>query len=1241
MSNTSLELALRIVAEATGKQSIEALVAELLRVGETSDSVNPKAKALANEIDELGNQQELINSFKASRNALEEQELALTAAAMSLEELRRKAERTDEPFTQLARSIDSAEKELEQMQQELAEQSASHTRLQQALSKSGIDYNNLGIAQRKLGVGFDDAGRKVDRFTKELDEGDAQARASAEGLRGVVAQVTALAAAYVGFDRVAQAVKDVFTTGDQFERLGVQFQALMGSIEGGKQATAWVKEFAKNTPLQLEEVSQVFVKLKAFGLDPMNGSMQAVVDQALKLGGSFQEVEGIALALGQAWAKQKLQGEEILQLVERGVPVWDMLANITGKNTQELQKLSEQGKLGRDVIQQLMDEMGRSSAGSAAAQMALLSGQVSNLQDNLSQFYDLVAQSGALDWLKSQLSELNAEFAVMATDGRLKEWAQAFSDTIVSAGAAIKDVMGLLYDYREEIGFVAKAWLALKVGSYFSDVVVGAQAAMVAMRSYTAVIAGTAAATDAATLAAGKWKTALAAVGRAGLYLWLIEELVTVGFAYKDMLVAQEAQAKSEREAAASTKEKAERLKELSEETGIAISTMAEFHEAEEKGLIIYDEAIGKYKAAAKAVEEIADAADTATAALATMSEPIRITVDEALKLTDTLSRQAGSLDNLKGGMGGFIRMVDVALVSLKDAGDEYRAHVSLLEELKGKFEAQQTYLDAVAQGTEALEAAYKELGITSANSLQDTAEKSRVAFELIRDAKEPVDKVRDAFIQYARAAIVAAEANGKAVPDSLKMQAAALQLSEEFDKLTRKQQQYGETVKGLTPEHNRLAKELENTRENLALSRNEMNSSTASEKDKAEATKRHWELQKKLGEQTQALTEIQALEAANYSQLKAKYEAVSDELLRLEKAYQDNGITAAEYLEQKERLGNVLSVLQRLMGGYSDAQKNAAKAASQATKTLAEQREELERLQQTTGRAVEYVNLFAGAFEHLNKKFNFSADSTERLTARQDELTDMIIRNSRVTTGFWGELAKLSNQGFIRERQIISETLSIRRWTEQLASSGITLQQIDAIAKASRLQIRTLGEEDLKPLQSAIDAARQKLKDLRDDIQGTVRDLQDELDQLNDNQAAIEKRRYQQQQRDLQDKLKAAEKAQDREAMAAASEALRLAEEVYRVKQKQAAADKAEREQRERETRSGAAAKTVSQAPTQQAAAGAGISAPGAALASGGAQNVVRLELVMPSGRMIEAEVFGQFGEQLLAELERIKGAS
>ncbi|WP_419832040.1 tape measure protein [Endozoicomonas atrinae] len=242
----------------------------------------------------------------------------------------------------------------------------------------------------------------------------------------------------VGFYAIKKAMQGVLNTGDQFERLEVQLNAIMGSMAEGEQAMAWIKEFTKNTPLELQEVADAFTALKNFGLDPMDGTLQAIVDQTSKLGGGMERLKGISLALGQAWAKQKLQGEEILQLVERGVPVWSLLEKVTGKNTQELQKLSSAGKLGREAIKGLIDEIGKSSAGAAKANMGLLSGLMSNMADRWTEFKDSIADAGWLAYVKTQLTAFGNKLDELGKNGKLQELAQKVSDGFISMAESVR-----------------------------------------------------------------------------------------------------------------------------------------------------------------------------------------------------------------------------------------------------------------------------------------------------------------------------------------------------------------------------------------------------------------------------------------------------------------------------------------------------------------------------------------------------------------------------------------------------------------------------------------------------------------------------------------------------------------------------------------------------------------------------------------------------------------------------------
>ena len=129
--------------------------------------------------------------------------------------------------------------------------------------------------------------RKLRGNVKGVDETSQKAGTS---IGKLTKRVLALAAAGIGLQVFVSRIRELFSTGDQFERLAIQMEQVMGSVAGGREATAWVKEFTQNTPLQLEQTTETFVRLKSFGIDPLNGSMQAIVDQAEKLGGGYERV---------------------------------------------------------------------------------------------------------------------------------------------------------------------------------------------------------------------------------------------------------------------------------------------------------------------------------------------------------------------------------------------------------------------------------------------------------------------------------------------------------------------------------------------------------------------------------------------------------------------------------------------------------------------------------------------------------------------------------------------------------------------------------------------------------------------------------------------------------------------------------------------------------------------------------------------------------------------------------------
>ncbi|WP_422135482.1 tape measure protein [Endozoicomonas sp. ALD040] len=448
------ESALRLVLKTK-----DTLSKTVLQSATSLESLRKEAQTLKQKLSDLQKQDRLLSSFQKQTAAVLDTGKAYREAEARVEKLAREFQQTEKPSRSLQRSLESARKSMVSASRAYQAQRQKLAGLRSSLEQAGLSNRNLSVQQQRLQ-------KELKETASALQKVDAKAKSSAHsfkrsgfrqlardadrasGSMGRLSQrLGALVAASVGLYTIKRAIQGLLATGDQFERLRVQLNAVMGSVAEGERAIQWIKQFTRETPYQLEQVAEAFVRLKAFGLDPMDGSMQAMVDQASKLGGGMERLNGISLAVGQAWAKQKLQGEEILQLVERGVPVWELLEKATGKNVQELQKLSTAGKLGRDTIALLIEEIGKSSAGAAAENISLLSGYVSNLKDSWQNFLDEVAQSGALSYAKDQLKSLSDQISIMSEDGRLSRLAQSISDAFVQMGEATKaNFTGLTFE---------------------------------------------------------------------------------------------------------------------------------------------------------------------------------------------------------------------------------------------------------------------------------------------------------------------------------------------------------------------------------------------------------------------------------------------------------------------------------------------------------------------------------------------------------------------------------------------------------------------------------------------------------------------------------------------------------------------------------------------------------------------------------------------------------------------------
>ncbi|MCI0668389.1 MAG: tape measure protein [Methylococcaceae bacterium] len=254
------------------------------------------------------------------------------------------------------------------------------------------------------------------------------------------------------------------------ERLETQMRGVMGSVAEGKRAFDWVAKFAEDTPLEMAQVADAFVMAKNFGMDPMDGTLQALTDQMARMGKGADHLEGVMLSLGQAWALNRLDGQNVREMIQRGIPVWKILEKQTGRTTEQLQKMMEQGHLTRKALSLLVKGIGEMNAGASKDAAKTWDGVMSTMSDRWKKIKNLIMKGGSFEFLKDRILKFSGWLEKLtATPEGLKEIeaiGKRVESVFVSIESVFNDFFTGLGGGRDEAGKPVETFAA-KLGGLF------------------------------------------------------------------------------------------------------------------------------------------------------------------------------------------------------------------------------------------------------------------------------------------------------------------------------------------------------------------------------------------------------------------------------------------------------------------------------------------------------------------------------------------------------------------------------------------------------------------------------------------------------------------------------------------------------------------------------------------------------------------------------------------------------
>lgn len=299
------------------------------------------------------------------------------------------------------------------------------------------------------------------RKLQEVDRGVSQTsrsiESSGQSIESFFRRMTAGAAALAAGFSARELVSNIVQTRGEMQQLEVAFTTMLQSGEKAASLLADSVDFAAKTPFDLQGVAGGIRQLLAYG-----STAEDVIEEVEMLGnvsaGLSVPLNDMIYLFGTLRAQGRAMTVDIRQFAGRGVPIYEELAKVLGVTRQEVSALITEGKVGFPEVEQAFRNMtseGGMFYNLMREQSKTITGQISNLQDSISQMFNAIGQQSegiissaisGLSWMVEHYQEIGRVLGnIVAIYGsyRAALIAVAASQKLVVAAGTVKAFFSL------------------------------------------------------------------------------------------------------------------------------------------------------------------------------------------------------------------------------------------------------------------------------------------------------------------------------------------------------------------------------------------------------------------------------------------------------------------------------------------------------------------------------------------------------------------------------------------------------------------------------------------------------------------------------------------------------------------------------------------------------------------------------------------------------------------------------
>lgn len=239
------------------------------------------------------------------------------------------------------------------------------------IDDSGVD-REAEAAGRKAGDGVDRGSRPGAGMFKEVMIGAARAIGQAF--------VEMTTKAVHGVEQIARAGIEFNAKMEQYQ---TAFKTLLGSEEEAAKVMAQIREDAARTPFDVDSLTQATQMLVSTGMsaDSARGDVLNLANAIAATGGGSAELSRMAANMQQVKNVGKATAMDIRQFAMAGINIYGLLADATGKTTEEVKDMEVSYELLSAALAKAAEDGGK-YAGAMEAQSQTFQGRISTLKDN-------------------------------------------------------------------------------------------------------------------------------------------------------------------------------------------------------------------------------------------------------------------------------------------------------------------------------------------------------------------------------------------------------------------------------------------------------------------------------------------------------------------------------------------------------------------------------------------------------------------------------------------------------------------------------------------------------------------------------------------------------------------------------------------------------------------------------------------------------------------------------------------